>query len=228
MQNNIIMADKKGGEDLLSKRIANTLESYTIPNDSIIGFDAFHSCTALTNVTFPENVTFVSGSSFLGTRLETVHVHNATCAGDNHFRGITSLRTFVGENIIWPETARLFYFLYDCTELKTLDINIRQLAQDFLGGCMSLDTVILRKSDGLTTINNDTFSSTKFKNGGAGGTIYIPKVLFDHLGDGTSLDYKAAPGWSIFDGYGTITWAQIEGSIYETQYADGTPISTGG
>lgn len=48
-----------------------------------------------------------------------------------------------------------------------------------------------------------------------GGTIYIPKVLYDHLGDGTSLDYKAATNWSTVDGYGAITWAKIEGSAYE-------------
>ena len=60
--------------------------------------------------------------------------------------------------------------------------------------------------------------------GGSGGEIYIPKVLYDHLGDGTSSDYKAATNWSTVDARGTITWKQIEGSEYERYYADGTPI----
>ena len=47
------------------------------------------------------------------------------------------------------------------------------------------------------------------------GTIYIQKVLYDRLGDGASLDYKAATNWSTVDGYGTITWAKIESSAYE-------------
>ena len=64
-----------------------------------------------------------------------------------------------------------------------------------------------------------------FASGGSGGTIYIHKALYDHLGDGTELDYKAATNWSTVDGYGTVTWAQIEGSYYETHYADGTPVT---
>ena len=93
--------------------------------------------------------------------------------------------------------------------------------------CPKLSTLILRKANTPLPIpSTNCFNSTPFKSGGTGGTIYIPKVLYDHLGDGTSLDYKAATNWSTIDGYGTITWAQIEGSIYETQYADGTPIPT--
>lgn len=54
-----------------------------------------------------------------------------------------------------------------------------------------------------------------FGQGGTGGTIYIPKSLYDHLGDGSEYDYKSATNWSTIDSYGTITWAQIEGSEYE-------------
>jgi hypothetical protein len=73
--------------------------------------------------------------------------------------------------------------------------------------------------------NANAFSNSHFKSGGTGGTIYIPKVLYDHLGDNSSLDYKKATNWTTVNGYGTITWEKIEGSIYETQYADGTPIT---
>lgn len=89
-----------------------------------------------------------------------------------------------------------------------------------------LATIILRSTTLCTLGDTNAFNLTKFASGGAGGTIYIPKALYDHLGDGTANDYKAATNWSTVDGYGTITWAQIEGSIYETQYADGTTIPT--
>lgn len=88
-----------------------------------------------------------------------------------------------------------------------------------------LQVLILRKADGLVGGVPSSFNTTPMKQGGAGVTVYIPKALYDHLGDGTALDYKAATNWSTYDAYGTITWAQIEGSIYETQYADGTPIA---
>lgn len=109
------------------------------------------------------------------------------------------------------------YFCYQSYELQVIDLGlVSSIINTSFIQCSALETIILRKSDGLTTLGNvNNFNNTKFANGGAGGTIYIPKTLYDHLGDGTSLDYKAASNWSTIDGYGTITWAKIEGSIYE-------------
>lgn len=73
-----------------------------------------------------------------------------------------------------------------------------------LNGASALTTIILRGTT-LTGIASNTFTGTPFKSGGSGGTIYIPKALYDHLGDGTELDYKAATNWSTIDGYGTVT-----------------------
>ena len=78
------------------------------------------------------------------------------------------------------------------------------------------DTLILRQSDSLCPVTNSAFLNTPFKSGGTGGTIYIPKVLYDKLGDASSLDYQNATNWSVWDSYGTITWAKIEGSPYES------------
>ena len=118
-----------------------------------------------------------------------------------------------------------------CTRLQTVDMTGLSSSGLFISGmCFANDpaltTLILRHSAIISLQNIDAFISTPFASGGTGGTIYIPKSLYDHLGDGTSSDYKAASIWSTMDGYGTITWAKIEGSIYETQYADGTPIPT--
>lgn len=110
-------------------------------------------------------------------------------------------------------------------ELLILDGSFNSVGTLGWQSCPKLSTLVLRKANSpLPLPNTNCFNNTPFKSGGTGGTIYIPKVLYDHLGDGTSLDYKAATNWSTIDSYGTITWAQIEGSIYETQYADGTPI----
>jgi len=106
---------------------------------------------------------------------------------------------------------------FGCTNLELVDI----------GYCTSIGgtafyndkkhiTLIMRKSDALVTLGNaGNFNNSCFANGQVGGTIYIPKVLYDHLGDGTSSDYQHATNWSTVHGYGTITWAKIEGSIYE-------------
>ena len=104
------------------------------------------------------------------------------------------------------------------------DISGTQVYGNTFSGCSALTTLVLR--GGKKSLQNiNAFNNTPFKSGGTGGTIYIPKALYDHLGDGTSNDYKATTNWSTINGYGTITWAKIEGSVYETQYVDGTPIT---
>ena len=116
---------------------------------------------------------------------------------------------------------------YGNSKLATVDINLFTGFRNYsFENCTLLTTLILRNTtiQGMTSTN--IFNNTPFKSGGAGGTIYIPKVLYDHLGDGTSNDYQAASNWSSIYNRGVITWAKIEGSIYETQYADGTPISS--
>lgn len=114
------------------------------------------------------------------------------------------------------------------TSLIAIDLGrVSKLVNACLSGCSKLTTIVLRKSSTITTMQRiSALNSTPFASGGSGGTIYIPKVLYDELGTGSSLDYKAAMNWSTLDSYGTITWAQIEGSYYETHYADDTEIST--
>lgn len=108
-------------------------------------------------------------------------------------------------------------FVDRCTALTTFDAPMSGIHTSQFTNCSALDTLILRKSSSICTLASTTaLNHTKFKSGGAGGTIYIPEVLYNHLGDGTSLDYKSATNWATYDGYGTITWAKIEGSAYES------------
>ena len=119
--------------------------------------------------------------------------------------------------------------LQNCANLTTVELGSTTtgtIVNEAFAACGSLDTLILRSTSVKALRNTNAFGWTPFASGGTGGTIYIPKSLYDHLGDGTSSDYKAATNWSTLDGYGTVTWAKIEGSIYETHYADGTPIPT--
>ena len=104
--------------------------------------------------------------------------------------------------------------------------SVASLVAQCLYNCTNLATIVLRRTIITALANVNALNGTPFASGGSGGTIYIPKVLYDELGTGSSLDYKAATNWSTIDGYGTITWAKIEGSYYETHYADDTEIST--
>lgn len=105
---------------------------------------------------------------------------------------------------------------YGDTKLETVDIgSCGSVGSTAFYNCSKLTTIIMRKTSLVTLGNTNAFNGSTFKRGGVGGTIYIPKALYDHLGDGTSSDYKAATNWSTINGYGTITWAKIEGSEYE-------------
>lgn len=139
------------------------------------------------------------------------------------FREMTGL-----QYAIFPKCVRFYNnSFYGCSNLEAIDcIGGTTGSSNVFLNCTKLNLIILRKSDGIAALNsNNAFSNTPFASGKAGGTIYIPKVLYDALGTGTN-DYKAAMNWSTIDGYGTITWAQIEGSYYETHYVDGAPIPT--
>lgn len=84
--------------------------------------------------------------------------------------------------------------------------------------CPQFKTLVLDEENKLIKLGNtNSFNNTCFSQNSSGGIIYIPQVLYNHLGDGSELDYKAATNWSIIDSYGTITWMPIEGSEYENE-----------
>lgn len=207
MPNNIIMADAKGGDPYeVARKIADrTIEEYVDDKLTNIRAFAFAQCTSL----------------------HTLIAHNVTYIGQHAFNGTTQLNTLAFPSLMARETDTFQRAL----GLIALDLGstFNFLYGSTTGNCVALKTLILRSTSvvGLGA-NGSTFVGTPFASGGSGGTIYIPKSLYDHLGDGTKLDYKANSIWATYFGYGTITFAQIEGSIYETQYADGTPIQIGG
>jgi hypothetical protein len=182
----------------------SALQSASFPNVETIGTSAFGSCASLSSVSFPKAKNIIAGNVFEGTAIQILVLPAITSeSGSYAFRNNAAM-----------------------THLD-LGSGFRGFSAQACAGNTNMATIILRKSSGIVTLGQTAvFNNTPFKSGGTGGTIYIPKVLYDHLGDNSSLDYKAATNWTTVNGYGTITWAKIEGSIYETQYADGTQIPT--
>lgn len=156
--------------------------------------------------------------------ITSIHIKNASVKdiGQSAFAYCTSLTTLVGEKI----DDSMSSIVQGANALTVIDYDVKRIYGYGFQSAPALATIILRKTDALTQLLGiSAFNNTPFKSGGTGGTIYIPKAFYDHLGDGGSYDYKAASNWSTVNGYGTITWAKIEGSYYETHYADGTAIS---
>lgn len=197
-----------------------------------VGRDGLARMSAMTGVDLP-NCTTIYDSCFRYSGLTSVYLPKAVCPQSHNyaFGNCTSLETAVLPATKGQYNLPLGFF--NDTALRAVDLGDPSIntstsfTNQVFGGCSALETIVLRYTAILPGIQNlNVFNGTPFANGGSGGTIYIPKSLYDHLGDGTSLDYKAATNWSTLDGYGTITWSKIEGSQYENYYVDGTPIPT--
>lgn len=195
---NIPFADiSKTYKEIIQRTISGRLVDSTLTK---LGQRAFENCSGLTSI-------LLSGIT---------DSYGATC-----FYLCTGLVTAVFTNTVGTGAQ----FLSTCSNLEAVDLSSTSVNGGTFNNCGKLVTIVLRKSSSIASLQNiNAFNGSRFASGGAGGTIYIPKVLYDHLGDGTSDDYKAATNWSTIDSYGTITWAKIEGSQYENYYVDGTPI----
>lgn len=188
-------------------------------------------------------ITKVRANGFMGySRLTEISLPNCTKVGNSAFQACTGLTKLYLPKVEDVEPTNAFYAI-TCPlvlpsfkgttynrfpQFKGTVVDLGK-GDYYIGGytwnqCTKLTKIILRKETIPRLDNANAVVNTPFKSGGTGGEIYIPKVLYDHLGDGSALDYKSATNWSTVDGYGTITWMQIEGSQYEHYYADGTPI----
>lgn len=226
---NIEITNSSIGEYCLYKRTGIT--GVSLPNVVTGAQRAFLGCTNIANISAP-NLATGNAAMFNGAFTVGISVHFpklSNFGGAGMFEGA---RFAIG---VFPAVTSLYGSAFaNSTYIHVIDLGpnlttIGSQNNNFKGQSWGnqhgLETLILRRSASVVSLGNiSNFTNSRFASGGAGGTIYIPKALYDHLGDGSSLDYKAATNWSTINGYGTIAWAQIEGSIYETQYADGTPI----
>ena len=211
----------------------NSLVSVTADNVTSLGggnaVSMFENCKNLETLHM-ESLTSVGNSQGFCrgcSKLTTIYVPLLSDLGDASFNNCTSLVV-----VVLPSATASYRSFAGCTSLQKIDYGAKSgskvsFENNNFQNCRSLSEIILRNESRVTPLaNTNVFTNSTFASSGTGGTIYIPKVLYDHLGDGSSLDYKAATNWSTIDGYGTITWAQIEGSQYENYYADGTSIMT--
>lgn len=210
-------------ETTAARAFSNITGTFTLTLPNLTSFKGNNGCenSKFTSLYAPLLTDTKSGICSGCTEVVTIFVPSAKL-GNNCFSGCSKLQTAV-----FGQMGSNYQQMRNCPLLKTVDCGASTGRMDNVWqlNCGSFDTFIIRGDTVLTLHNTTAFDSTKFASGGAGGTIYIPESLYNHLGDGTSLDYKAATNWSTINGYGTITWAQIEGSYYETHYADGTVIS---
>lgn len=198
---------------------------------------AFLSCTSLESVDFPNLGNVYSYSSIFSgcTALESVNLPKLTQLGQYNFQNCTALKTlhlpsctklnaynFKGSGIItlvlpkYNNSQATWQVFAEATNLLTIDMLGAYVQQSMFTKSTKLSTIVLRSTSVLTLANINAFTSTPFASSGSGGTLYVPSALIS--------SYQSATNWSTILGYANNSIEAIEGSIYETQYADGTPI----
>lgn len=135
--------------------------------------------------------------------------------GQRSFEGCSSLPIFVGN-----PTGTYTNTFNGCSSLEALDFGDRFSATraTSFNNCKVLTVVIIRATTMPALANISMFNGTPFASGKAGGTLYVPSDLIS--------SYQSATNWSTILGYPNNQILAIEGSYYETHYADGTEIPT--
>lgn len=205
-----------GGTDYLAQFLMNTLESYESTEVTTVYSRTFQMSTALKTVSLP-NCTRINDNAFAyDTALQSVNLPSVTELRANVFEGCSNL----GGAVLPSLTLAGNSCFANCSKFKYLDIlggSTNWNSGSIFNNSQIFDTFIIRNNAVLVLSNVNWFNNTCFKSGGTGGTLYVPSALIS--------SYQSASNWSTILGYANNQIKAIEGSIYETQYADGTPIS---
>lgn len=147
-------------------------------------------------------------------QVTSIHITTPSLGG-YCFQGSTNCTIFVGEGAC----SGNYNVFYNATGINTVDFS-NELTASFSNNYFRysvLTKLILRKSSVVSLAATGAFNNTPFASGGTGGTLYVPSALIS--------SYQSATNWSTILGYENNQILPIEGSIYETQYADGTAIT---
>lgn len=177
----------------------------------------FQGRTGITSISLPNLLSF-SSNAFNGAKAQHIYVPSASVDNysQNAFANCTNL-----VSLALPSCTNGVYngFFQACENLEAADLCTVGFYQgDHFKNCTKLKTLVLRTSSVAPLAGTGIFNGTPFASGGSGGTLYVPQSLIS--------SYQSATNWSTILGYANNQIKAIEGSIYETQYADGTPISS--
>ena len=203
--------------DYVSLQNQTGITSLSFPNVTTlanVSAGGFSGMTGLISFSAPKATRVPSSMLNGNTSMTSANLDKLEDTSTNLFYGCTSLTVLVLPSVktIYSQTFR------NCSNLETLDVLGTNgfASQNNMNGCTKLNKLIIRK-DGVATLSNvNNFTGTPFASGGTGGEIYVPSAQI--------TSYQTANNWSTVHGYGTITWKAIEGSDYETHYADGRTI----
>lgn len=203
------------GQPITSVDLPNITNLKTVNDNTSAGSDfLFAYCANLTSFSAPKATNVGDNLLKNDTVLVSVNMDALTDCGSDFCNGCTSLQT-----IVLPSVKVIYARVFrGCTNLETVDVlaSTGFTNQNNFNGCTKLTKLIIRKNGVATLSNINNFTGTPFASSGTGGEIYVPSAQISA--------YQSSNNWSTLNGYGTVTWKAIEGSYYETHYADGRTI----
>ena len=210
-----IVTDASLGTEYLFYKTKIT--SFSAPNMTRPQLYFLGYCTNLKSISFPAvtNVNYAQRICEGCTALTSVSMPNATSGNTTYmFRYCPivkiALPKFTG--IISSNTFR------NCTYLEKVDSKATQILNNNNFSSTALNTLVLRNTAMCTLAGLNSFDHTPFASDGTGGTLYVPSALIE--------SYQSATNWSTILGYENNQILPIEGSYYETHYADDTEVTT--
>lgn len=190
----------------------SAITSITGPNVTEIQSEAFTDCTQLEHVSFPLVETAGTAADnhlFRGAIIDVLNLPSLkTINGNYTFGGIGKAAKKV--TIVMPKAENVVQNCFRNSFIAACDLgpNLASMTPNYVFWSGALDVLILRRTADVVAASANGIGGV-----GSGTKVYVPSALID--------SYKAATAWSA---KGDIFYA-IEGSQYETHYADGTPIA---
>lgn len=209
-----------GGTDYLPMFLNDTLIEYSSDEITELPASAFQS-KSIQRITLP-NITKLSNYAFRYSKLTGIYTDDFPKLAMNGGWGFQGCTDLVFAVLKACNNIQISSFS-GCTSLTVLDVGNPtldgySLQQSSLNGASALNKIVLRYKNVMQIQNLNAFTGTPFSSNGAGGTIYVPQSLLSA--------YQENSAWSTVLGYNANNQIlSIEGSIYETQYADGTLIA---
>ena len=174
----------------------------TLPSSLItLNSAAFQSCSGLTTITCTSStLNSISAGVFTGSSTYPMQLREA------HFPYLNSSGSTTSGAIVFGSTTAT----NACQQLEIADLgNLWVLVANAFANCYKLQTLVLRKTAGVCTLNNvSAFTNTPFSGyNSLTGTVYVPNALIS--------SYQQANNWSTLYNNGTVEFVKIEGSQYE-------------
>lgn len=186
-----------------------------------INYRGFYNCRYLTSINFSNAETIDSEAfRYCASRFTSSPFQKLKTIGNHAFRDCAI------EYLIAPEVTQIGGdAFYANANLKCTDLGNRNIMSGFTGTSYCFEQnatciVILRYGYVLPAASGWFYSNCWLKNSSKPGTLYVWRDLIE--------EYQNHPVWGPLLASNGNHILPIEGSIYEANYGDGTPIVQGG